>query len=109
MDEQRNRGGAAVPVFLGGRRGAAIGWSIPALRPLLTELGGASFSKGTSKGFSKGGPLIRFRTARGALLHGYLIRRHAGRGPMVSNLLMGLNLARPAVLDGYLIGSRAAA
>ena len=71
MDEQRNRGRAAVPVFLGDRCGAANGWSIHALRPLLTELGGASFSKEFSKGFSKGGPAIRFRTARGALLDGF--------------------------------------
>ena len=71
MNEQRNRGSAAVPGFLGGRRGAAIGWSIPALRPLLTELGGAPFNKGISKAFSKGGPLIRFTTARAALLDGF--------------------------------------
>ena len=77
MDEQRNRGSAAVLGFLGGRRGTAIGWSIYTLRPLLSELGGASFSKGNSNGFSKGGPPIRFRTARAALLDGYLIGTRA--------------------------------
>ena len=77
MDEKRNRGSAAVPGFLGGRRGAAIGWSIHTLRPLLSEPSGASISKGNSNGFSKGGPPFRFRTARAALLDGYLIGTRA--------------------------------
>ena len=73
MDEHGNRGSAAVSVFLGGRRGAAIGWSIPALRPLLAVRGRAPFSKGISKAFSKGGPLNHLSTARAALLDGYAV------------------------------------
>ena len=39
---------------------AAVGRSRRALRPLLTERGRTSHSKGSSKGFSKAGPVVRF-------------------------------------------------
>jgi hypothetical protein len=74
MDEQSNRGGAAVRASLGGRRGGAVGRSRRALRPLLTERGRTSHSKGSSKGFSKAGPAVCFRRARGGVPDGFLLR-----------------------------------
>jgi len=75
MGEQRNRSRAGLIGFLGFPSGAPNGLSIHGLRPLLNLSGRVPFSKGISKGISKGGPTTRFRAARGALLDGYLINR----------------------------------
>lgn len=73
MGEQRNRARVAVPEVRGDPAGAAkCSWG-NVLRPLLNLVGEAPFSKGVSKGSSKGKLATRSRLAGVALLDGYLI------------------------------------
>lgn len=104
MSEQRNRVRTAVQEALGGLWGAHNCLLLNALSPLLGLSGRGPFSKGISKGPSKGGSATRYRAARGGLLDGYLMLRNARGGSNDAKMWCDKHLEQPGVLDGCLTG-----